>query len=146
MYAIVAQSGKQTVVREGDVLSIDRVEIAAGQTLIFEKVMGYHDGSSMHVGQPYIKDIQVSAEIIEHKRDRKIRIVHFKRRKNHLKWQGHRQAYTNVRITEITAQKKKKATKPKASSAQTKKTAAEKKVAPKAKAATKSAAKKESES
>lgn len=134
MYAIVAQSGKQSIFRPGEIATVDRLSAEVGDMVVFDKVLGHHDGESISFGSPYLDNVQVTAKVIEHKRDAKLRIIHFKRRKHHMKWQGHRQNYTNIEIVAIE------------SKASTKK-AAKKAAAPKKpKAAAKSVAKKSSAS
>ncbi len=101
MYAIVAQSGSQTVFRPGDLADIDLVKAEIGDTITFDDVLCYHDGKQAHFGQPNVTGVKVTAKVVAHHRDKKVRIIHFKRRKHHMTRAGHRQDYTRVEILDI---------------------------------------------
>ena len=104
MYAVIFSGGKQYRVQKGDVLKLESLpEIEEGSTLDFDKVLAIGEGSTLKVGEPYVTGCKVSATVVSQGRHKKIRIVKFRRRKHHLKWQGHRQNYTEVKITQIEA-------------------------------------------
>ncbi|MDQ2994174.1 MAG: 50S ribosomal protein L21 [Pseudomonadota bacterium] len=119
MYAVIASGGKQYRVSEGQVLKLETLPTEVGGTVEFDKVMLIADGDNVNIGAPLIAGATVTAEVIEHGRAEKIRIIKFRRRKHHMKHMGHRQNYTQVKITSIGAQKgsakKKAATAPTAS-------------------------------
>jgi len=103
MYAVILNGGKQYRIQEGDVLKLEMLSGDVGATINFDQVLMVGEGSSVKLGQPYVKGCKVSATVVSHGRDEKIHIVKFRRRKHHEKWQGHRQYYTEVKITQIQA-------------------------------------------
>jgi len=109
MYAVVAVGGKQTVFRPGDQQDIDKVAAEVGDEISFSDVLLYHDGQQLQTGQPTVAGVVVKAKVVAQHRDKKVKIIKFKRRKHHLKYQGHRQQYTRVEIIEIQGAAKKKA-------------------------------------
>lgn len=105
MYAVIFSGGKQYRVQEGDTLKLESLPQEVGATISFDKVLLVGEGDKIQVGIPYLDNdkIKVSATVISQGRHKKIRIIKFRRRKHHEKWQGHRQNYTEVRITQIEA-------------------------------------------
>lgn len=103
MYAIIVTGGKQYRVQEGDTLKIESLPEAVGDTIKFEKVLMVGEGSSVKVGKPYVAGCNVSGTVLSQGRHKKIHIIKFRRRKHHMKSQGHRQNYTEVQITQIKA-------------------------------------------
>ena len=103
MFAVFLSGGKQHRVNEGDVLKLERLKAEPGEDIEFDKVLLVADGNDVSVGQPYVDGGQVKARVLSHDRGKKIRVIKFKRRKNYLRRQGHRQWYTEVRITGIKA-------------------------------------------
>jgi large subunit ribosomal protein L21 len=103
MYAVILSGGKQYRVQEGDVLKLETLPAEVGSTFNFDTVLAVGEGESLNVGAPYLKTGHVSATVLSQGRHKKIRIVKFQRRKHHEKWQGHRQNYTEIKITEIKA-------------------------------------------
>ncbi|MBQ9275691.1 MAG: 50S ribosomal protein L21 [Succinivibrio sp.] len=101
MYAIVFCGGKQHKVSEGDVLSVELLEQEAGQSVELDKVLLLSDGTNIKVGAPYLEGAKVSAEVLGVHGGEKIKIVKFRRRKHHQKVTGHRQWYTDLKITKI---------------------------------------------
>lgn len=101
MYAVIKTGGKQYRVEEGDVLRIEKLEIGAGESVEFDQVLLVADGDKVTVGQPLVDGAKVTAEVVEQGRHKKIRIVKFRRRKHYRKQQGHRQWFTEVKITGI---------------------------------------------
>jgi len=102
MYAVIKSGGKQHRVVEGETLRLEKIEAATGDTIQFDEVLLVGEGDSVKIGAPLVSGAKVSAEIVGHGRGEKIHIIKFKRRKHHLKRAGHRQWYTEVRITGIT--------------------------------------------
>jgi large subunit ribosomal protein L21 len=142
MYAIIESGGKQHKVVEGEVLRLEKLDAEAGATVNFSNVLLLAMDDKVTIGAPYVENAQVLAEVVDQGRGEKIRIVKFKRRKHHQKSTGHRQYYTEVKITgiEMGAKAKPKAAK---AEAEPKDASAEKKPAAKKAAAKKPAAKKE---
>ncbi len=101
MYAIIESGGKQHKVKEGQRLRLERISGDAGETLEFDKVLLFSREGDTTVGAPYIENCKVTAEIMSHARGKKVRIVKFRRRKHHRKTMGHRQWFTEVKITSI---------------------------------------------
>lgn len=102
MYAVIQTGGKQYRVSEGDVLRVEKLAAEEGSTINFDVLM-VADGDSVKVGQPIVAGGKVSATVESHGLGEKVKIIKFRRRKHHLKRQGHRQPYTALKITGITA-------------------------------------------
>ena len=103
MYAVIQTGGKQYRVSEGDVLRVEKLGVEAGATVELDKVLMIADGDDVRVGAPYIDGGKVTATVKSQGRGKKVKILKFKRRKHHLKRQGHRQSYTELEITGIGA-------------------------------------------
>ncbi len=103
MFAVFLSGGKQHRVNEGDVLKLERLDAQPGEEVVFDKVLLVAEGNEVSVGQPYLEGGKIRAEVLNHERGSKIRVIKFKRRKNYMRRQGHRQWYTQVRITGILA-------------------------------------------
>ncbi len=101
MYAVIFSGGKQYRVLEGDTLKLETLPQDVGSEVKFDKILMVGEGSSVKVGRPYLSGSAVTATVVSHGRHDKIRIVKFRRRKHHMKTQGHRQNYTEVKITKI---------------------------------------------
>jgi len=140
MYAVFRSGGKQYRATKGDVLRLEKIEAAEGASVDFDDVLLIGDGSDIKVGNPVISGSSVSAKVIRQGKSRKVPVVKFKRRQNYLRQGTHRQFFTEVEITGISASGAKKAA-PKADEPATKE-AASKEAAPKKTAAKKAAPKK----
>lgn len=103
MYAVIESGGKQHRVTEGEVLKLELLDVEPGKSIDFDKVLMVTDGEDVKVGTPYVDGGKVSAEVVSHGRGEKIKIIKFRRRKHHRKQMGHRQWYTEVKITGISA-------------------------------------------
>jgi large subunit ribosomal protein L21 len=103
MYAVIQTGGKQYRVAEGTTLKIEKLELGAGDSVEFDKVLMVQSGDAVKVGQPYLEGGKVTATVVSQGRHKKIRIIKFRRRKHHMKKQGHRQYFTEVQITGISA-------------------------------------------
>ena len=103
MYAVIESGGKQHRVQEGEVLRLEKLEVATGENVDFDKVLMVADNGDVKVGAPYVDGGKVSAEVVNHGRGDKVRIIKFNRRKHHRKQMGHRQWFTEVKITGISA-------------------------------------------
>ena len=102
-YAIIEAGGKQHRVKPGETLKIEKLELATGETVNFDKILMVSDGQNLSIGAPYLTAAKVTAEVISQGRHDKIRIIKFRRRKHHMKQMGHRQWYTEIKITAIQA-------------------------------------------
>ncbi|WP_159567335.1 50S ribosomal protein L21 [Budvicia diplopodorum] len=103
MYAVFQSGGKQHRVSEGQTVRLEKLDIATGETIEFDQVMMIANGDDVKIGVPYVDGSKVKAEIVAHGRGDKIKIVKFRRRKHYRKQQGHRQWFTDVKITAISA-------------------------------------------
>lgn len=103
MYAVIESGGKQHRVKEGEILQLEKLEAATGDKVKFDKVLMVGEGASVKIGTPYVEGGQVTAEVLKQGRGKKIHVIKFHRRKNYRKLQGHRQWFTEVKITGIKA-------------------------------------------
>lgn len=104
MYAVVETGGKQYRVVPGDLLSVERLQATEGSRVEFDRVLLVaQDGGEepLVVGGPLIAGARVVCEVVAHGRDKKVLVYKKKRRKNYRRMAGHRQAFTRVKITEI---------------------------------------------
>ena len=101
-YAIIRTGGKQYRVEPGKTYRIPSLVGDAGGKVEFNDVLLGSDGSNVRTGVPSLSGAKVTGEIVKHGRGEKIVVFKFKRRKNYARKQGHRQGYTEVRITDIT--------------------------------------------
>lgn len=103
MYAVIKSGGKQYRVKEGQLLKLEKIELEAGSAVNFDEVLLIGNGDDVKIGEPLVAGAKVTAEVIAQGRHKKVRILKFKRRKHHMKTMGHRQWFTEVKITGITA-------------------------------------------
>ena len=103
MYAVILTGGKQYRVSQGDKVRVEKLDAAEGDSVELDKVLMIVDGDDIKIGAPAIEGGKVTAEVKTHGRSDKVNIIKFRRRKHHMKRQGHRQAYTELEITGISA-------------------------------------------
>ena len=103
MFAVFTSGGKQHRVTEGEIIRLEMLDAQPGDQVVFDKVLLLADGDNISVGKPYVDGCRIIGEVVATDRGRKIRIIKFRRRKNYLRTQGHRQWYTDVKITGINA-------------------------------------------
>lgn len=101
MYAVFQSGGKQHRVTEGQTVRLEKIELEIGASVDFDNVLMIADGENINVGAPYIAGGKVTAEVVNQGRGDKIKIVKFRRRKHSRKQAGHRQWFTEVKITGI---------------------------------------------
>ena len=101
MYAVIESGGKQHRVIEGELIRVEKIEAETGSTIDFDRVLMVGEGETVKVGTPVVDGAKVSAEVVQHGRGDKVTILKFKRRKHHMKRQGHRQWFTEIKITAI---------------------------------------------
>ena len=101
MYAIIATGGKQYKVSEGDVIKVEKLDVEAGNTVTFDRVIAVSDGT-LKVGEDAAK-ASVTATVMEQGRGKKVIVYKYKRKTGYHKKNGHRQAYTQVKIDKINA-------------------------------------------
>ena len=98
MLAVIKTGGKQYLVKEGDVLSIEKLEAAPGETVTFDQVLLIEAEDRVLVGSPYLEKAAVTGEVIETYKDDKVTVFKKKRRKGYRRTKGHRQILTKVKI------------------------------------------------
>ncbi len=101
MYAIIKTGGKQYRVESGEQLRVEALSADVGASVSIEEVLLVGDGDGVKVGAPFVSGAKVKATVVAHGRGEKLRIFKLRRRKHYQKSQGHRQAYTELRIDDI---------------------------------------------
>lgn len=102
MYAVIETGGKQYKVAQGDVIKVEKLDGAEGDAVEFDKVLLISDGGDKTLmGTPFVDGGKVTATVKAQGRSRKVEIIKFRRRKHHMKRQGHRQMFTELEITGI---------------------------------------------
>lgn len=101
MYAVIKTGGKQYRVSKDQYLKVEKLNSEVGDTVNFEDVLMIADGDKVNFGTPNIDGGNVTAEILSHGKAKKVNIIKFRRRKHHRKQMGHRQSYTEIKITDI---------------------------------------------
>ena len=100
-FAVIATGGKQYIVREGDILSIEKLNAEEGKKVDCSDVLLIDDGKTTKVGDPNITGAKVTAELIEQGRGKKISVIRFRSKSRYFKNKGHRQPYSRVKVTKI---------------------------------------------
>ena len=108
MYAIIKTGGKQYRVQENDVLKVEKLNAAVGETVTFDEVVAV-GGDKLQVGTPFVEGCAVQAEVLEQGKNEKVIIFKYKAKKDYRRKNGHRQPYTLVKVTGIGAAAKKAA-------------------------------------
>lgn len=103
MYAVIKTGGKQYRVEQGQKLRVEKLPGNPGDTIELDQVLLVAGGDAPKIGQPLVEGAKVSAEILAQDRAKKIIVFKLKRRKNYRRKQGHRQPYTELKITGIHA-------------------------------------------
>ena len=102
MFAIFVTGGKQYKVAEGDVVFVEKLGVAEGENVTFDKVLCVN-GETLSVGTPYVEGATVVASVVKNGKSKKIDVIKYKSKKNEKKKIGHRQDYTKVQIEKIEA-------------------------------------------
>ena len=103
MYAVVRTGGKQYRLGVGDSVKVEKLSDEVGNIVELSQILMVSDGGKVKVGTPLVTGASVKAEIVGHGRNKKIRVFKMKRRKKYRRTQGHRQAFTQLKVTEINA-------------------------------------------
>ena len=103
MYAIIATGGKQYKVSEGDIITIEKLGVNAGEEVVFDQVLAVKGEDALKVGTPTLEGASVKAEVIGEGRAKKVIVYRYKPKTGYHKKNGHRQAYTKVKISAIEA-------------------------------------------
>ena len=102
MYAIIATGGKQYKVSEGDIITIEKLGVEAGETVTFDQVLAV-SGEEMKVGTPVVEGATVDATVLENGRAKKVIVYKYKRKTGYHKKNGHRQSFSKDKISKINA-------------------------------------------
>lgn len=100
MFAVMETGGKQYKVAVGDVIFVEKLGVAEGEQVTFEKVLAVA-GETLSVGTPYVDGASVEAVVVKNGKSKKIDVIRYKAKKNEKKKIGHRQDYTKIQITKI---------------------------------------------
>jgi large subunit ribosomal protein L21 len=100
MFAIMETGGKQYKVAVGDVIFVEKLGVAEGEQVTFDKVLAVA-GESLSVGAPYVDGASVEAVVVKNGKSKKLHVIRYKAKKNEKKKIGHRQDYTKIQITKI---------------------------------------------
>jgi large subunit ribosomal protein L21 len=103
VYAVFRTGGKQYRAQQGERVRVERLEAEVGDAINFDQVLLVGEGASLKVGKPLLAGGKVEAKVIAQGRGDKIMIIKFKRRAHYKRVKGHRQAFTEVEITSISA-------------------------------------------
>ena len=101
MYAIIETGGKQYKVAEGDVITVEKLGVEAGQEFTFDKVLVLAKDGDVKVGAPYVDGAAVTASVIGDGKEKKVIIYKYKSKKGFHKKRGHRQPFTKLQIKSI---------------------------------------------
>lgn len=101
MYAVIETGGKQYRVQQGDVITVEKLKVEAGDRVTFDKVLVVNDGTEVKVGTPSVNGAAISGTVVENGKGKKVIIFKYKSKKDYRKKQGHRQPYTMIKIDEF---------------------------------------------
>ena len=100
MYAVLETGGKQYKVEAGSVIFVEKLDVAEGEKVTFDKVLAV-SGETLSVGTPYVAGATVVANVVKNGKSKKIDVIKYKPKKNEKKKIGHRQDYTKIQIKKI---------------------------------------------
>ena len=101
MFAVIETGGKQYKVNEGDVIFVEKLDVAEGDKVTFDKVLAVADDNGIKTGKPVVEGATVTASVVKNGKAKKIYVMTYKSKKNEKKKIGHRQPYTKVQIEKI---------------------------------------------
>ena len=101
MYAVIETGGKQYRVQEGDVVFVEKLDVAEGEVINFDKVLILSNEGNLNAGKPYVEGAKVEGTVLEQGKAKKIVVFKYKAKKNERKKMGHRQPFTKVKIEKI---------------------------------------------
>ena len=105
MFAVIATCGKQYKVEKGDIIYLEKMDNAEGETISFENVLAISSKDGLVTGTPTVAKAKVEGKVLKNGRAKKIVVFRYKAKKNEKKKQGHRQPYTKVEITNVSLAK-----------------------------------------
>lgn len=103
MYTIVQVGSSQYKISEGDTIHVKRLEAEEGKTITLDQVLLFDNDTDVRVGQPYLKNVKVTAKVIKHSLGEKTIAFKFRRRKGYAKTRGFRAQLTELNISKINA-------------------------------------------
>jgi large subunit ribosomal protein L21 len=103
MYAVIKTGGKQYKVAAGETLRVERLTADVGSDITLDQVLAIGSGADLVAGAPLVAGASVTASVVSHGRHDKVRIFKMRRRKHYQKRQGHRQNFTEIRISAVNA-------------------------------------------
>ena len=103
MYAVIATGGKQYRVTKDAVLRVEKLDAEPGATVEFAEVLLVGEGTNVKLGKPRVAGSKVLATVVRHGKGAKVSVVKFRRRKHYLRQKAHRQPFTEVKVTDISA-------------------------------------------
>ena len=101
VYAVIETGGKQYRVQEGDVVFVEKLDVAEGETVSFDKVLVLSNEGNLNAGKPYVEGAKVEGTVLEQGKAKKIIVFKYKAKKNERKKRGHRQPFTKVKVEKI---------------------------------------------
>lgn len=101
MYAVIETGGKQYKVSEGDIIFIEKLEVAEDAVITIDKIVALANDNGINVGAPYVEGASVSAKVLKQGKEKKVVVFKMKPKKGYRKKQGHRQPYTKIQIEKI---------------------------------------------
>ena len=101
MFAVIETGGKQYKVNEGDVIFVEKLDVAEGDKVTFDKVLAVADDNGIKTGKPVVEGATVTASVVKNGKAKKIYVMTYKSKKNEKRKIGHRQPYTKVQIEKI---------------------------------------------
>ena len=103
MYAVIKTGGKQYKVAAGEKIKIEQIAADVGQEITIDEVLAVGNGADLKIGSPLVSGAVVKATVVAHGKHDKVRIFKMRRRKHYQKRQGHRQAFTEIEISAVSA-------------------------------------------
>lgn len=103
MFAVIETGGKQYLIKTGDTLKVEKLEVEVGKDIVFDKVLllAKEDGTDVKIGTPYLDGVSIAATAEEQGRSKKVRVVKFKRKIRYKRVIGHRQKFTKVKVKKV---------------------------------------------
>lgn len=99
--AVIKTGGKQYLVKEGDVLKVEKLNAKEGEKVVFDNVLLVFDEKDVSVGSPKVEGVKVEAEVLEQGRDKKLHVIRFRAKSRYFRKYGHRQPYSRIKISAI---------------------------------------------
>lgn len=101
MYAIIKTGGKQYRVNEGDVISVEKLDVASGEKIVFDEILVLSKDGELQIGAPVVSGAKVEGTVVQQGKEKKVVVFKYKPKKDYRKKQGHRQPFTRVKIERI---------------------------------------------